>query len=425
MSPIQISWKNLMASPLSFLLNCLLIAFGTGILTLLLISSAQFKDKLQNNAKDIDLVVGAKGSPLQLILSSIYHIDFPTGNISLTEANLLAHNPLVKRAVPICLGDNYEGFRIVGTDTSFVHLYGLTLASGKFWANDFEVTIGTAVAQSLKLRVGDRFFGSHGLSSSQDEHKDHPYKVAGILNPQENVTDQMIITNMASIWTMHDPKTEVHPDPEKQQSGAELQHTEEDQHTDEHHHQEKAERQLKEKEITALLIQYYSPMSVILFPRMVNKTTNMQAASPALESARLFAIIGIGIDTLQWFAICMMFIAAVSVFVSIYNSLKERKYDLAVMRIMGASKGKLFLIIIIEGMILTTIGALSGFTLGHLSLELIGSQQASTQARLSGFYFLPQEGYLFLAGVALGIVAALIPAIQAYRADIARTISKK
>lgn len=405
MRPIQVSWKNLIASPLTFLLNCLLIAFGTGILTLLLISSAQFKDKLKNNAKDIDLVVGAKGSPLQLILSSIYYIDFPTGNISLQEADVLAHNPMVKRAVPICLGDNYEGFRIVGTDTSFVPLYGLTLAAGQFWDKDFEVTIGTAVAQSLKLKVGDTFYGSHGLTSNTDEHKDHPYKVAGILTPQGNVTDQMVITNMASIWTMHDP-----------QAGEEHDH---------HEVNKPADKHLENKEITALLIQYYSPMSIILFPRMVNKTTNIQAASPALESARLFSIIGIGIDTLQWFAVCIMLIAAVSVFVSIYNSLKERKYDLAVMRIMGASKGKLFQIVIIEGMILTTIGAMLGFLLGHLTLELIGSQQAATQARLSGLYFLPQEGYLFTAGILIGVVAAVIPAIQAYQADIASTISKK
>lgn len=391
MSPVLVSWKNLKSAPLTFLLNCLLIAFGIGILTILLISSSQFKRKLQRNSKDIDLVVGAKGSPLQLILSSIYYIDYPTGNISLKDALELARNPMVKRAVPLGLGDNYNGFRIVGTDSSFVHLYGLSLSAGKYWDKDFEVTIGTAVAEALKLKVGDHFFGSHGFTPGQDEHKAHAYQVAGILSPQGNVTDQMILTNMGSIWKMHGHEGE--------ESG-------------------------KDREITALLIQYYSPMSVVLFPRMVNKSTNMQAASPALESARLFSIIGVGVDALQWFAACIMLIAAVSVFVSIYNSLKERQYDLAVMRIMGASKGKLFLIVIIEGMILTSIGAFTGLLLGHTALELIGAKQDVTQARLSGFYFMYEEIYLFIAGVVIGIVAAIIPAIQAYQADIARTISK-
>lgn len=391
MSPVLVSWKNLKSAPLTFLLNCMLIAFGIGILTILLISSAQFKDKLKSNSKDIDLVVGAKGSPLQLILSSIYYIDYPTGNISLKDARELARNPMVKRAVPLGLGDTYNGFRIVGTDSSFVHLYGLGLSVGKYWDRDFEVTIGSAVAAALNLKVGDRFFGSHGFTPGQDVHKAHPYLVAGILSQQGNVTDNMILTNMGSIWKMHDHENE--PDE-------------------------------GEKEITALLIQYYSPMSVILFPRMVNKSTNMQAASPALESARLFSIIGIGIDALQWFAACIMFIAAVSVFVSIYNSLKERQYDLAVMRIMGASKGKLFLIVIIEGVILTAIGAIIGLILGHLALEVIGSRQDATQARLSGVYFMREEIYLFSAGISIGVIAAVIPAIQAYRADIARTIAK-
>lgn len=395
MSPVLVSWKNLKSAPLTFLLNCMLIAFGIGILTLLLIANSQFKDKLQSNARDIDLVVGAKGSPLQLILSSIYYIDYPTGNISLKDARELARNPMVKRAVPLGLGDNYNGFRIVGTDSSFVHLYGLSLSSGKYWDKDFEVTIGHAVAAVLKLKAGDHFFGSHGFTPGQDVHKTHPYIVSGILSPQGNVTDNMILTNMGSIWKMHD-----------QEEGQE------------------GEKSEKGKEITSLLIQYYSPMSVILFPRMVNQSTNMQAASPALESARLFSIIGIGIDALQWFAACIMFIAAVSVFVSIYNSLKERQYDLAVMRIMGASKGKLFLIVIIEGMILTSIGAILGLLLGHCALEVIGSKQDATQARLSGFYVMKEELYLLAGGILIGVVAAIIPAIQAYRADIARTIAK-
>jgi GTP cyclohydrolase II len=131
----------------------MLIAFGTGILTILLLASTQIEEKLNNNSKDIDLVVGAKGSPLQLILSSIYYIDFPTGNIPLKEANQLAKNPFVKRATPLALGDNYQGARIVGTDSNFISLYGLKTQSGKFWSADLEVTIGANVAQEHNLKI--------------------------------------------------------------------------------------------------------------------------------------------------------------------------------------------------------------------------------------------------------------------------------
>jgi putative ABC transport system permease protein len=399
MNVLSISIKSLRSNSLSAGLNILLIAFGAGIITLLLLASSQIENKLDNNAKDIDLVVGAKGSPLQLILSSIFYIDFPTGNIPLKDADALAHNPLVKTAVPLALGDNYNGFRIAGTNSGFIKLYDLKLAKGQFWKNDFEVTMGSVVAESQHLKVGDHFFGAHGLTGNGDIHKSHAYVVTGILTPQSNVTDNIVLTNVASIWKMHETK-EVHADGKP---GA---------------------YESVEREITSLLIQYRSPMSVVLFPRMVNQSTNMQAASPALESARLFSLIGVGVDTLQWFAGLIMVISAISVFVSLYNSLKERKYDLAIMRTMGASRIKLFLIIITEGICLTVTGTVVGLVLGHLALQMIGHYQDSTQAKLSGSIFLVQETYLIGVGFGIGLIASLLPAAQAYRSNISRILAQ-
>ncbi|MHA4896005.1 ABC transporter permease [Pedobacter sp. PWIIR3] len=390
MSPFKISWKSVWSKPLSSALNILLISFGTAILTILLLASTQISNKLENNSKDIDLVVGAKGSPLQLILSSIYYIDFPTGNIPLKEAMELAHSPFVKRAVPLALGDNYNGTRIVGTDSNFVSVYKLTVGSGKFWNQDFQTTIGSNVAKIQNLKVGDKFYGAHGLSGSTDVHRDHQYVVTGILTSQDNVTDNLILTNVASVWKMHG-----------------------DDHGD-----------ADEKELTSLLIQYRSPMSVVMFPRLVNGSTNMQAAAPAQESTRLFSLIGVGIDTLQWFAILIMIIATISVFVNLYNSLKERSYDLAIMRILGASKFKLFRIVIIEGVLLTVIGTIIGLFLGHLVMETIGAFQESTQARLTGIIFLNSECWLIASGMIIGIIASLIPALQAYRTDISKILAK-
>lgn len=408
MSPLKISWKSLWSKPLSSALNIMLIAFGTGILTILLLASTQIGEKLDNNAKDIDLVVGAKGSPLQLILSSIYYIDFPTGNIPLKEAQELARSPFVKKAVPLAQGDNYQGIRIVGTDSNFVSIYKLKTSTGKFWKADFEVTIGSTVAINQKLKIGDTFFGAHGLTGSSDIHKTHAYKVVGILAPQGNVTDNLILTNISSVWKMHE-------DHEKEEAA---------EHHDHKDHRPDQTGHSDEKEITALLIQYRSPMSVVMFPRMVNQSTNLQAASPAMESTRLFSLIGVGVDTLKWFAALIMLIAAISVFVNLYNSLKERSYDLAIMRTLGASRSQLFCIVIFEGILLTLAGTIIGMVLGHLVLQLIGNYQESSQARLSGFILLKDEIYLFVAGLAIGIFAAVIPALQAYRSNISKILSK-
>ncbi len=404
MNPLKISWKSILSKPLSSALNILLIAFGTGILTILLLASTQIAEKLNNNSKDIDLVVGAKGSPLQLILSSIYYIDFPTGNIPLKDAKELMRNPFVKRAVPLALGDNYNGVRIVGTDTNFISLYGLKLQSGVFWKQDLEATIGSNVAKEHHLKVGDTFFGAHGLTENKDQHKDHAYKVTGILAQQGNVTDNLILTNIASVWKMHEEAQSVGRGEESDPSTA-LNETE-------------------NREITSILIQYRSPMSVVMFPRMVNQGTNLQSASPAMESTRLFSLIGVGVDTLQWFAILIMLIAAISVFVNLYNSLKERNYDLAIMRTLGASRSKLFFIVILEGLMITIVGTIIGIALGHFALSVIGHYQESSQAKLNGWTFISSEVYLLLAGLAIGIFAAIIPAIQAYGANISKILAK-
>jgi len=426
MNLLSISWNSLKANKLTAFLNILLIAFGTGILAILLLGSKQIGDKLTNNAKDIDLVVGAKGSPLQLILSSIFYVDFPTGNIPLNDAEALSRNPLVKMAVPLALGDNYEGFRIAGTDSNFIKMYDLKLASGRFWKADLETTIGSNVARIKKLKVGDKFFGAHGLTSNQDVHKSHAYLVTGILQPQGNVTDNLVLTNVASVWIMHQGKEGVqqHPSSSMTKALSSISGGAPEPGNNSAPPPKPNPFEGGQKEITSLLIQYRSPMAIIVFPRMVNKTTNMQAASPAQESARLFSLIGVGVDTLQWFAILIMGISAVSVFISLYNSLKERKYDLAIMRTMGASKGKLFYIVLLEGIILTVIGSIFGIALAHLALELISSYQGASQAQISGTVFLTEELYLLLVGFGIGILASLIPAIQAYQSDISKILSK-
>jgi len=411
MNIIVISFSSLKYNKLSAFLNILLIAFGVGILTILMLANNQIQNKLENNARGIDAVVGAKGSPLQLILSSIYYIDFPTGNIPLADAEAIAKNRMVKLAVPLALGDNFNGFRIVGTNASFIRMYNLKLDKGKFWKQDFEVTLGAEVAKTQKLKVGDLFFGAHGLADNSEVHEDHAYKVAGILTPNANVTDQLVLTNLSSVWHMH--QHEEAPNPQLESPLQKSPQPESPQ----------PEAQTPEAEITSLLIKYKSPMSVILFPKMVNETTNLQAASPAIESTRLFSLIGVGVETLQIFAYLIMAISVISVFISLYNSLKQRKYDLAIMRTMGASKTKIFLIVILEGFILSLIGTLSGSLFGHIALQFISSMQDAGQVKLTGLVFLPIEFYLILVGLCTGIFAAFMPAIAAYRINISKILA--
>ncbi len=164
MNLFKISWKYLTFRPLSTGLNVFLLALGLAIITVLLLIQDQFEKKMNQDAAGIDLVVGAKGSPLQLILSSVYHIDFPTGNIKMEEAQRLSRNRLVKKIIPLALGDNFQGFRIVGTNHDYLELYGVDFAEGKPWEVPFEVVIGSEIAAKLNLKIGDEFTSSHGIS---------------------------------------------------------------------------------------------------------------------------------------------------------------------------------------------------------------------------------------------------------------------
>jgi len=406
MNMLLLSWKYLVSKPLNTALNILLLALGLSIFTVLLLVQDQFENKMTKDAQGIDLVVGAKGSPLQLILSSIYHIDFPTGNIPLEEAERVSKNRLIENVIPLGLGDNFEGFRIVGTNHDYLELYQANFREGAAWRFPFDVVLGYEVAQKLQLKTGDTFVGSHGIGSSSHKHEEHPYKVTGILEKKGTIIDHLIMTSMESVWYTHDEEHD-HTKLEKQVASSGFPEAE------------------REREITSLLVQYRNPMAAVQLPRFINSRSSLQAASPAFEITRLFELLGVGISFAHGLALVIIIIAGLSIFIALFNSLKERRYDLAIMRTIGASKGKVFLHIILEGIILTFLGAILGMAIGHLFLYLLVVN--NEQGSLAGFtanFFLMEELWIVVYAVVVGIVAALIPAWQAYNTNISEQLTK-
>ena len=203
---LKLAWAYLRDRPLTTALNILLLAIAVAMLVLLLQFGTQAQDRFERDAKGIDLVVGAKGSPLQLILSSIFHVDQPTGNIPQTSLGLLRSDPAVKRVIPLALGDNFDGYRIVGTDQGFLALHEASLATGTTFDAPMSAVIGAQVAAETGATVGQRFIGSHGLEheDGSDSGHDHaPFQVTGILAPTGGVIDRLILTPVESVWTVH------------------------------------------------------------------------------------------------------------------------------------------------------------------------------------------------------------------------------
>ena len=204
MNIFKLSIKNIFNKPLSSSISLALLVLGVGIISLLLQLNTLIKDQMDNNLRGIDMVVGAKGSPLQLILSSVYHIDSPTGNISLAEAETISNNRMVGSSIKILYGDNYKGFRIVGAEKKFIELYKGVIKEGKDWDNPYEVLVGSKVYEKLKINLGDELISSHGLRETGQSHDEGTFKVVGLLKPSNSVIDQLIITSPQSVWDIHE-----------------------------------------------------------------------------------------------------------------------------------------------------------------------------------------------------------------------------
>jgi len=383
------------------------------MVSFIVVISEQLNDRFNRDIRGIDMVVGAKGSPLQLILSAVYQIDNPTGNIPLSEVTRIQHHPLVKWAIPLAYGDSYSGFRIVGTDTLYLSQFKAEIAYGSRWENDMEVVLGSSVAQQLNIGIGEHFHGTHGLQKEGSVHEEMEYQVVGILKQTGSVADRLILTSVSSVWHIHNHEEEEETDEEHEHL-----HSEED-----HHH--KVETEFP-KEITALLIKFKSPMGMMQLPRFINQKTSMQAALPAIEINRLYSLMGIGFSTMQAIGFVIMCIAAISVFISLLNSLKERRYELALMRSLGASPVKLFGLIIQESLLLCFAGYFVGIVLGRVGMFII-SVLAEDQFHfeVSVQSIAPVEAWLLPITLIIGLVASIIPAIQAYRTDISTILKNE
>jgi len=406
----KIAIKNILNKPLNFLLGWLLLTVSVGIISLLLLVKQQIEQQFTNDIKGVDMVLGAKGSPLQMILSAVYHIDAPTGNIKYAEAEKWMKHPFVESAIPLAYGDSYKGYPVLGTTTAYLDKYNVGISAGKLHANDFDVVVGSTAANILQLQLGDTFFGTHGDKEGGAKHKEHAYTVTGILKQSGSIIDNLIISNIESVWKMHKQHEE-----DKVADGMAAK---------EHHHDEDDDEH-QDEEITAVLLKFRNPMAQIQLPRIINTSTNMMAAVPAIEVNRLFSLLGIGIDTLKKMAWGIMILSALSVFITLFNALKDRKYELALMRTMGGSRTRLLLLVLLESMLLCVSGFICGIILSRTVLYFL-SKAAQTDYHFSFKNFglqLPEEGYLFLITMLVGITAALIPAVKAYRLNISKTLA--
>lgn len=378
----------------------------------------------------------------------MYHIDAPTGNIDISEARafLRPDHPLISDAVPLSLGDNYQNFRIVGTTPEFLDLYEAKIGEGNLFDMHFDVVLGANVARSLNLKIGDTFFSAHGFDHEEElEHEsDHPFKVVGILEPSGAVIDQLIVTTTPTIWMVHEHG--VQDDASMHEGEEDHDHTAEDHDHEGHDHEDGDHdhdhaghdhnalanmyqaplESYVDKQITSILIRFSARnFRTLSMQRNINENTNLQAATPAIEINRLFSLMGVGLDTLRVLAWVIVFVSGLSIFISLLNSLRDRQYELALMRVMGATRMKLGVLIILEGLMIAVIGYIFGILISHLAVEYLSDyMQDAYRYSLTGKIWLQEETWLFGGCLLVGLISAIIPAILAIRTDISETLAR-
>jgi len=398
----NISLQNIKSKPLYTFLTVFIASLSIALLLGTQQLKRSFENQIENNLGNIDVVVGAKGSPLQLVLASVLHLDNPTGNISYKEALKISKNLLIKSAVPISYGDNYKGYRIVGTTHEYATLYNAELEKGHRVKNAMEVVLGNSVAQKLNLKIGDTLLSAHGLVENSIEEHDAVLTVVGILKPTQKVIDRLILTNLESVWDVHNHERKGN------------------------HEGHDDGKSIDEKEITSLLIRFKSPRGLLPFLRRINERTSMQASLPKYELHKLYAYTSIGFKTISLIAYLILVISCITLFISLYKMVKERAFDLAILRTYGARNFQLIKMVFYEGFIVVFSSFLLGFLLLKIGLRFVlyfmkSNEQQNILTALP-FQDVLQIGFLILILVIISVSCAIYPIIKM---DVSKILSNE
>lgn len=448
----NLSWKNFKKNFRSYLPAILILAFGIALINGVLKIQKQVNDQLHNNASGIQTVVGAKGSPIQLVLANIYHMDDPTGNIPLDEAEELANNPMMAKALPLAYGDNHQGYKLLGTNLDYVNHFGGEIIEGKYMEKPLEVMVGHDVAKKLNIDIGYTFQSIHGSGHKGHVHAENTYKVVGILNRTGNVLDKLLITSIASFWKTHnikdlDNRFDKKSFAKAKELNKELNHHHHDHkghdhsahnHDDHHHHEghdhskehkheesnnNKNANKNQEKQITALLLSFKGSAGFFMI-NQINQSENLMAVNPAQVILKFFTVLGVGYTTITAIAWAILSISIVTLMLTLIQVFSNRKYELALLRVMGASKTKLASTLLSEVVIIVLCGFVLGTIFTVLSVQWLAN--SVDQNIFNGFDWQSlgiNEFFILLVCLVCGMISVSIPLIRVYKIDLSKTLS--
>jgi putative ABC transport system permease protein len=462
MSLWMIAWRSIQQRGLASALTALSMALGVALVVCVLVMYGVISRSFAKGAEGFDMIVGAKGSKLQLVLNTIYHLSTPVENIPWSYYREFSGKgrfaSSVKTAIPLCLGDHYGGFRVVGT---VPELFEMEYAPGERYQfsaghnfepeHFFEAVVGATAAHESGLSVGSSFQPTHGVVEDGQGHKHDAFKVVGILAPSGTPNDRALFVNIEGFFLLeghakaetakpahkHEPNESADHDhdhadkkspadakaPSSALTSAAAKHEDHDEHDHDHAHREPLPE--SQREVTAILIRTATPFANLSLPKAINKDSVAQAVFPSSEIVNLFqGIVGNLERLLLILAALVMVVAGIGIMVSIYNSMSDRRREIAVMRSLGAGRTTVLTIVLLESVLLSLGGGVCGFLLGH---ALIGGLSpfiaAETGVSIGLFQFEGYELSLIPGLIVLATLVGYLPAMAAYRTDVAKALT--
>ena len=409
----RIARKSLRQHALSSSVTVGSAALASGLVMSVFALSAQSREAFSGGETGFDAVLGAKGSELQLVMNTVFHLDTSPGNIPWSLYQAAKSDRRVEAALPYAVGDNYKGFRIVGTTedvfTEFQPREGERLefeAGGRAFDPGYrEAVIGSVVAQRTGLRVGSGFLATHGVTGGSDTVHPGEYVVVGVLEPTNTPTDRVIWIPIEGIFRMDGHKLTGAGEVYEAQPGEEI--------PDEH------------KEISAVMIRTKGSGAGRMLEFEINKGDQATLAWPISESIlQVFDKLGWVVLVLEGVAILVVIVAAASILASLYNTMNERRKEFAVLRALGARRRTVFGVIVIESTAIAGLGALFGGLVYFATFSVAANiVREKTGVVLDVAMLHPALWWTPIGMLMMGALAGLLPAFKAYRTEVATTLA--
>ena len=401
---LLVIWRSIFHKPLMSVLSLAITAASVAITLLVVMLSSGVHNALIKATEPFAIIVGSKGSPNQLVLNTVFLQDVPLGNMDYAEVEKLMSNSAVAEVVPLGFGDNYRGYRIIGSDERiFQHKLNpaegnwLQIAEGLAFYGGHEAVIGSKVAKEDGLKLGDTFQSSHGITHGKaaNEHAER-FTVVGILEPLNGPYDSALIVPLTDLWEMHHDHS-----------------SKENEVSDDHD---------KHGGVTAILVKPKGYAEALSLYTQYKNNQNVQLIFPAQTIINLFAMLGEGEKVLQIISWSVFLLAMLVIALALYWSALQRVRERAVLRAIGAKQRDILLLIFGEGISLVVTGLVLGISSAWCIFALLaGYMEKKTALSLSASFGIAELSILGCLLI-IGVLFSVIPAVRMPKDDIAKEL---